>query len=84
MLSFFTTGEDLQPLPVRIWSAIRFGLSPTINAIGTLMMVVSLTAIALAVLLPRLFGRRESGLKVLTAARDKESVYGTRRSGSRT
>jgi spermidine/putrescine transport system permease protein len=67
VLSFFTTGEDLQPLPVRIWSAIRFGLSPTINAIGTLMMVVSLTAIALAVLLPRLFGRRESGLKVLTA-----------------
>ncbi|HEY8000388.1 MAG: ABC transporter permease [Vicinamibacteria bacterium] len=67
VLSFFTTGEDLQPLPVRIWSAIRFGLSPTINAIGTLMMVVSLTAIAIAVVLPRLFGRRESGLKVLTA-----------------
>ena len=68
VLSFFTTGEDLQPLPVRIWSAIRFGLSPTINAIGTLMMVISLSAIALAVLLPRLFGRRESGLKVLTAS----------------
>jgi spermidine/putrescine transport system permease protein len=67
VLSFFTTGEDLQPLPVRIWSAIRFGVTPTINAIGTLMMVISLTAIALAVLLPRLFGRRESGLKVLTA-----------------
>jgi spermidine/putrescine transport system permease protein len=67
VLSFFTTGEDLQPLPVRIWSAIRFGLSPTINAIGTLMMVVSLSAIALAILLPRLFGRRESGVKVLTA-----------------
>ena len=45
VLSFFTTGEDAQPLPVRIWSAIRFGVSPTINAIGTLMMVVSLTAI---------------------------------------
>jgi spermidine/putrescine transport system permease protein/putrescine transport system permease protein len=67
VLSFFTTGEEMQPLPVRIWSAIRFGLSPTINAIGTLMMIVSLTAIALALLLPRLFGRRESGLKVLTA-----------------
>ena len=67
VLSFFTTGEDAQPLPVRIWSAIRFGLDPTINAIGTLMMVVSLTAIGLAVILPRLFGRRESGLKVLTA-----------------
>ena len=67
VLSFFTTGEEMQPLPVRIWSAIRFGISPTINAIGTLMMVVSLSAIALALLLPRLFGRRESGLKVLTA-----------------
>jgi spermidine/putrescine transport system permease protein/putrescine transport system permease protein len=67
VLSFFTTGEDLQPLPVRIWSAIRFGLSPTINAVGTLMMVVSLSAIALAIALPRLFGRRESGIKVLTA-----------------
>jgi spermidine/putrescine transport system permease protein len=67
VLSFFTTGEQVQPLPVRIWSAIRFGISPEINAIGTLMMVVSLTAIGLAVLIPRLFGRRESGIKVLTA-----------------
>jgi len=66
VLSFFTTGEDAQPLPVRIWSAIRFGVSPTINAIGTLMMVVSLTAIVAAVLLPRFFGRKESGIKVLT------------------
>jgi spermidine/putrescine transport system permease protein/putrescine transport system permease protein len=67
VLSFFTTGETVQPLPVRIWSAIRFGISPEINAIGTLMMVVSLSAIGLAVLIPRLFGRRESGIKVLTA-----------------
>lgn len=66
VLSFFTTGEDTQPLPVRIWSAIRFGVSPTINAIGTLMMVVSLTAVVAAVLIPRLFGRKESGIKVLT------------------
>ena len=66
MLSFFTTGEDVQPLPVRIWSAIRFGVSPTINAIGTLMMVVSLTAVVAAVLLPRFFGRKEAGIKVLT------------------
>jgi spermidine/putrescine transport system permease protein/putrescine transport system permease protein len=66
VLSFFTTGEDAQPLPVRIWSAIRFGVSPTINAIGTLMMAVSLTAVVAAVLIPRFFGRKESGIKVLT------------------
>ena len=65
VLSFFTTGESPQPLPVRIWSAIRFGVTPTINAIGTLMLVVSLLSVVLAVALPRLLGRRESGVGVL-------------------
>jgi spermidine/putrescine transport system permease protein len=65
VLSYFTTGESPQPLPVRIWSAIRFGVTPTINAIGTLMLAISTLAIALAIALPRLFGRRESGLGVL-------------------
>ena len=50
---------------MRIWSAIRFGVTPTINAIGTLMLVISLFCIGLAVLLPRLIGRKESGLGVL-------------------
>jgi spermidine/putrescine transport system permease protein len=65
VLSFFTTGETPQPLPVRIYSALRFGISPTINAVGTVMMVVSAGLILLAVLLPRLLGRRESGMGVL-------------------
>jgi spermidine/putrescine transport system permease protein len=65
VLSFFTTGESPQPLPVRIWTQIRFGVRPTINAIGTFMLVVSTLSIGLALLLPRLFGRRESGLGVL-------------------
>ena len=41
VLSFFTTGESPQPLPVRIWTQIRFGVRPTINAIGTFMLVIS-------------------------------------------
>jgi spermidine/putrescine transport system permease protein/putrescine transport system permease protein len=69
VLSFFTTGEESQPLPVRIWSMIRFGVSPTINAVGTVMMVVSISAVALAVLIPRMFGRRDSSVKVLTGAK---------------
>ena len=65
VISFFTTGESPQPLPVRIYSAIRFGVTPTINAIGTLMLTFSALLIGLAILLPRLLGRRESGLGVL-------------------
>jgi len=71
VLSFFTTGESPQPLPVRIWSAIRFGVTPTINAIGTLMLTISVLAIGLAILLPRFFGRKESGIGVLMG---RESV----------
>jgi spermidine/putrescine transport system permease protein/putrescine transport system permease protein len=57
VLSFFTTGESPQPLPVQIYSSIRFGVAPTINAIGTLMLTFSLFLMALAVALPRLSGR---------------------------
>lgn len=67
VISFFVTGESPQPLPVRIYSAIRTGVSPTINAIGTTMMLISVCIIGLAVLLPRLFGRKESGLANVTA-----------------
>ncbi len=58
VLSFFTTGTSPQPLPVRIYSSIRFGVTPTINAIGTLMLFVSLITIGLALALPWLLGRR--------------------------
>lgn len=67
VISFFVTGESPQPLPVRIYSAIRTGVSPTINAIGTTMMLISVCIIGLAVLLPRFFGRKESGLANVTA-----------------
>jgi spermidine/putrescine transport system permease protein len=59
VIAFFTTGESPTPLPVQIYSAIRFGVRPTINAIGTLMLVISFLILAIAVLLPRLLGRRE-------------------------
>jgi len=62
VLAFFTTGVSPQPLSVRIYSAIRFGVQPSINAVGTLMLVGSILLIALALVLPRVFGRRGSGL----------------------
>ena len=39
--------------------AIRFGVRPTINAIGTSMLLISFLILAVAVALPRLLGRRE-------------------------
>ena len=65
-LAFFTTGVDPQPLPVRIYSSIRFGVSPAINAVGTLMLAVSALLIVAALLLPRLFNRKSSSLDLIT------------------
>ena len=66
VLAFFTTGVDPQPLPVRIYSSIRFGVSPAINAVGTVMLLVSGLVLLASLFVPRLFGRRESGLSTLT------------------
>jgi ABC-type spermidine/putrescine transport system permease subunit II len=66
VLAFFTTGVDPQPLPVRIYSSIRFGVSPSINAVGTLMLAFSAFLIVAALLVPRLFHRKSSSLDLIT------------------
>ncbi len=66
VLAFFTTGVDPQPLPVRIYSQIRLSISPAINAVGTCMMLVSILLIAFSLVVPRLFGRRDSGLDLIS------------------
>ncbi|MBC3839403.1 ABC transporter permease [Streptacidiphilus sp. 4-A2] len=65
VLAFFTTGVSPEPLAVNIYSQIRLGVQPTINAVGTLMLLGSLALIALAIVVPRLFGRT-GGLEILT------------------
>jgi ABC-type spermidine/putrescine transport system permease subunit II len=66
VLAFFTTGVDPQPLPVRIYSSIRFGVSPAINAVGTCMLLFSALLIVLALVVPRLFHSRSSSLDLIT------------------
>jgi spermidine/putrescine transport system permease protein/putrescine transport system permease protein len=58
VIAFFTTGEDPTPLSVQIYSSIRFGVRPTINAVGTFMLLFSFLLVALAIALPRILGRK--------------------------
>ena len=66
VLAFFTTGVDPQPLPVRIYSEIRLSISPAINAVGTCMMAVSAVLLVLALVVPRLFGSKDSSIDMLS------------------
>ena len=65
VLAFFTTGVDPQPLPVRIYSSIRFGVSPAINAVGTVMLLVSGVLIMLSLFIPRLLGRHDNSIDLI-------------------
>ena len=56
--SVFTSGAGTSPLPVRIYSLLRVGVSPEINAVGTTMIAITLL-LALA-LLPLTLWRRGS------------------------
>jgi ABC-type spermidine/putrescine transport system permease subunit II len=60
--SFFTNGIDIQPLPLRIYSMIRFGVTPEINAVGTLMMVITIVIVLAAL---ALFTRQQNARRQL-------------------
>jgi spermidine/putrescine transport system permease protein/putrescine transport system permease protein len=55
--SVFTSGAGTSPLPVRIYSLLRVGVSPEINAVGTTMIGITLL-LALALLPLTLWRRR--------------------------
>ncbi len=47
-VTYFLTGRD-NTLPMYIWSTLRRGITPEINAVGTLIVIASLALIILSV-----------------------------------
>ena len=62
--SFFVSGAGTTTLPLRIFSSLRFGVSPIINAAAVMILVLTLAAVvvAYAVLRRTAQGRRTAGL----------------------
>jgi ABC-type spermidine/putrescine transport system permease subunit II len=54
----FTAGVGTPPLPLRIYSMLRFGVTPVVNAIGVIMMVIALTCVGVALVMLRIARRR--------------------------
>lgn len=48
VVSTFMTGPDFDVLPLRIYSMVRVGLSPEVNALGTLLLALSLVSLLLS------------------------------------
>lgn len=51
VITFFTSGPDTVTFPVKVYSMVRFGVTPEVNAVSTVLLVltVALTALALRV-----------------------------------
>jgi spermidine/putrescine transport system permease protein/putrescine transport system permease protein len=60
VISNFTSGAGNETWPLRILSALRFGLSPALNATATVMILVTFVGLAIAGLALRI-GARQSG-----------------------
>jgi len=56
VITFFVAGPGSTTLPLRIYSMIKFGAPPMINALSTLLLAVTLTAVLLS---QRLVNRRK-------------------------
>lgn len=48
VIAFFTTAPTTPTLPIVIYSMVRFGVTPEINALATILLVVSVTAVLVA------------------------------------
>ena len=53
VITFFTSGTEGSTLPVYIWSKVRFGVTPEINALSSVMVVASVALVSLAAFVQR-------------------------------
>jgi spermidine/putrescine transport system permease protein len=53
VITFFVAGPNSTTLPVRVYSMIKFGVTPEVNAISTLMLVGSTVLVVISLLLQR-------------------------------
>ncbi|GIU98263.1 MAG: hypothetical protein KatS3mg013_2066 [Actinomycetota bacterium] len=53
VIAFFTSGPTAITFPIRVYSMIRFGVTPVINAVAAVVLVISFASILLAVRLAR-------------------------------
>ena len=51
IISSFVTGPGFEILPIRVFSMVKVGVSPEVNALATVLLVISLSAIAVISLL---------------------------------
>jgi spermidine/putrescine transport system permease protein len=53
VITFFTTGPGATTLPIEVWSMVKRGVTPEINALATLMLMTSILLVVVSILVQR-------------------------------
>jgi spermidine/putrescine transport system permease protein len=53
VITFFTSGTGSTTLPILVWSMVKRGVTPEVNALSTLMLLVSIALVTLSVVVQR-------------------------------
>jgi spermidine/putrescine transport system permease protein len=64
VITYFVVGIGTTTLPIRIYSMIRRGVSPVINALGTLLILGTILLVVIAILVQRQKPKETSGKRV--------------------
>lgn len=67
VISIFVTGVDTNTLPIKVYTQLKTGVTPKINALSTLMFAVTMVIVALSALL----GRVRTGKSIKTEEETK-------------
>jgi spermidine/putrescine transport system permease protein len=59
--SFLSTGASSETVPIKIYASARAAATPSVNALATVMLVITLVAVALAALVMRIMRRGGAG-----------------------
>jgi spermidine/putrescine transport system permease protein len=73
VITFFIIGPEIT-LPIYIYTQIKFGITPAINAVATLLIVISLGITGLGLVIPRLFGKASRYVRGKRAQRMTEAA----------
>jgi len=57
VISFFTAGVGDSTLPIKIYSMLRFSVTPEVNAASTVLIVITLTLTLIALIMQSRWGR---------------------------
>ena len=68
MIASFTAGPSSTTLPIKIWSSIRLGVSPEINALSTIMIGIVAVGVIAASLITKRASLRQQAYERAAAA----------------